>query len=220
MTCKIDFALLLHDEFDGAPINDAGVIFRHEGRVLTPIRKSEGFYVFCGLGLLETELEISRPRYLKKTKRIYKNRLDPGNPVEYIRLMREGNFSDCEWLHTSSPPNSKVFAVSGVKTQIKQHGEEKNLLSIPGGTAAMLVGRRFVADVKSGDTFLITRMVTPGVYLTSRDIPASGSAARHIARVYLSQSDSDGRCRIPVEHGQEITGTAYYDGGKKKWVYQ
>jgi hypothetical protein len=221
MTSKIDFALLLYDEFDGSPISDANILFRHEGRILPPIRKSDGFYVFCGLGIPEIELEISRPHYRKKTKRIYTNRLDPGNPVEHIRLMREGpgNFSDCQWLHTSCPPNSKVFAVCGVEMQIKQQENDKRLLVIPGSTAAMLVGRRFVPDVKNGETFIITQMVTPGVYLTSRDIPVLSKAARHIARVYLSESDSDGSCRIPVEHGQEIADTAYYDGGKKKWVY-
>ena len=53
LAAKVDFALLLYDEFDGAAINDANVVFRFEGRLVTPLRKREGFYVFRGLGLPE-----------------------------------------------------------------------------------------------------------------------------------------------------------------------
>ena len=219
LTVKADFALLLYDEFNGSPINDANVIFRHEGRGVMPIRKREGFYVFCGLGGEETELEIVRPHYKKKTKRIYKNRLDPGNPIVHVRLLREypGNFSDCEWLDVSSPPNSKVFALSGVEMQIKQQSGDHSLLTVLGSTSAMLVGRRFAPDVKNGETFVITRMTAPGVYLTNREVPISNKA--RIARAYLSESGPDGRCMIPVEHGQKVAGTAYFDGRKSKWVY-
>jgi hypothetical protein len=218
---KVGFALLLYDEFDGAPINDENVLFRHEGRIVTPLRKREGFYVFRDFGEAQTELEISRPHYRKKIKRIVKSDLEPGNPVMHTRLHRAhpGNFADNEWLCGNCPPNSEVIAFSRDKRKVKKHGEDS--LAILGGTAAALIGRRFAFDTKSGETFLLIRMTAPGIYLTGKNIHVSSSEAPgNIVRVYRSKSGPDGRYHIPVEFGQceNISGTAYYDRGKSKWV--
>ena len=220
---KVDFALLLYDEFDGSAIADASVLFRCDGRMVTPLRKKEGFYVFCGLGGAEISVEISRPHYHKKQKRILKNRLDPGNPVVRARLMREypGTFADCEWLHGDGPPNSEVLAFTQ-EEQIKlQVGEEdKSRLTVLGYATGNLVGRRFAPDKKSGDTFLITRMLAPGVYLADRALPFSPKGARPVIRAYLSRSGTDGRYHIPVEKGRGggVSDTAFYDRGREEWV--
>jgi len=220
----IDFALLLYDDFDGTPIRDANIIFRHEGRIVTPLRKREGFYVFCNLSGSEPELEINRPHYHRKLKRIIKNRLDPGNPVVSIRLIRKypGNFSDCDWLHGTGPPGGGVCAVSSVEIPIRQQTGDDGacLLSILGSTAARLVGKRFAVDAKSGETFLITRMTAPGMYLVQGAFPTAPKAARHMMRAYLSRIGSDGCWQIPVEfgHNDAMAGMVYHnDGGDSQW---
>ena len=220
---KVDFALLLYDEFNGSAIADASVLFRCDGRMVTPLRKKEGFYVFRGLGTAEINVEISRPHYHKKQKRILRNRLDPGNPVARARLMREhpGAFADCEWLHGNGPPNSEVLAFMQEEQMKLQVGEEdKSRLTVLGYATGNLVGRRFALDKKNGGTFLITRMLTPGVYLADRALPFSPKDARPIIWAYLSRSGTDGKYHIPVEKGRTsgISDTVFYDRGRGEWV--
>jgi hypothetical protein len=221
---NVDFALLLSDEFDGSPIADPSVLFRHGGRLVTPIRKREGFYVFCGLGGKDIELEISRPHYFKLRRRIVENCLDPGNPVETVRLTRRypGNFTGCEWVEGEAPPRSEVIAFAKEEVRL-QPGEEKNRLTILGQRAGRLIGRRFAFKGKPFETFLLKGMPAPGVFLADRNLdePAETGAERSLLRAYLSRTGCDGRYHIPVEAGRagKITGAAYYDGGEGKWVY-
>jgi len=217
---KVAFALLLYDEFDGSAITDASVLFRCDGRIVTPLRKKEGFYVFRGLDQPEIELEISRPHYHTKNKRVIKNCLDPGYPVERERLLRQypGRFSDCEWLHGDCPPNSEVLAFSEDEQARLQAGDDgKNQLTILGCAAGRLVGRRLALEKKSGETFLLTRMAAPGVYLTDRELASAPKGAWPVIRAYLSQSGSDGRYHIPVERGVSgrPTDLAYRGRGKE-----
>jgi hypothetical protein len=219
---KVDFALLLNDEFDGAPITDANVLFLHDGRIVTPLRKREGFYVFLGLGQPEIALKISRPHYHSVFKRVIKSGLDPGNPVEWVRLRRAYSdvFSDCDWLHGRAPPGAEVLAFS--KEELKlQIGEEQNRLTLLGQTAGRLLGRRFALTEKNPETFLLTQSPAPGVYLSDKALDAPRGFAQSAIRAYLSKSGSDGCYHIPIEHGQseKISGTAYYDRGKEQWVF-
>lgn len=222
---KVDFALLLYDEFNGAPITDPNVLFRWEGRNITPLRKREGFYVFCGLDCPEIALEISRPHYLKKNRRIIKNRLDPGNPVVRERLMRAypGTFSDCEWLHGTCPPDSEVLAFSDdeqIKLQIQE--DDGARIAVMGYATARLAGRRFAIERESGETFFFTQMLTPGVYRADRELPAALKGPRPAIRAWLSKSGPDGCYHIPVERGQAggFPATAFYREERGKWVFQ
>jgi hypothetical protein len=219
---KVDFALLRYDEFDGSAINDASVLFRYEGRLITPLRKREGFYVFRGLDVPEIDLEICRPHYHTAHKRILKSCLDPGYPVEKVRLTRSypGTFSDCDWFHGNAPPDTAILALAGeqLKAQI---GEEGNRITILGQSAGRLLGRRFAPEKGKGETFLLTALLAPGIYQMDRELPASKKGAFSIVRAYLSQSGSDGCYHIPVEYGHSglITATAYDERGNGKWVY-
>jgi hypothetical protein len=219
---KVDFALLLYDEFDGSPITDPSVLFRYEGRLITPLRKREGFYVFRGLDLPEIELEICRPHYHIQHKKIRKSDLDPHYPVEKVRLARTypGVYSDCAWIHGNAPPHAAVLAFAGeeLKAQI---GEEPNRITILGQTAGRLLGRRFAPEKGKGETFLLTSILAPGIYQTDRELPASKKGAFSIVRAYLSRTDPDGSYHIPVEYGHSelIRATAYEKGGNGKWVY-
>jgi hypothetical protein len=219
---QVDFALLLYDEFNGFAITDASVLFYHEGRILTPLRKREGFYVFRGLGIPEIDIEIRRPHYHPAHKRILKSCLDPGYPVEKVRLMRQhpGTFSDCDWFHGNAPPEREVLAFAGEELKAGV-GEERNRITILGQSAGRLLGRRFAPEKGKGETFLLTSLLAPGIYQADKELPASKKGAFSIVRAYLSRSGSDGWYHIPVEYGhsENITATAYDEGGRGKWVY-
>ena len=201
---KVDFALLLYDEFDGSAISDSNVVFRHEGKIITPLRKGDGFYVFCGIDRPEIEIAINRPHYHRKLKRVIKTRLDPGYPVVSVRLTREypGNFSDCQWLHGTGPPNSEVLAFwEDERLRLQSADEATSKLTIPRYVTGGLVGRRFTMSMKSGETFILTRMTAPGIYLADRKLPAPLSSGQPIIRAYRSVSGADGSYHIPIEHG-------------------
>jgi hypothetical protein len=220
----VDFALLLYDEFDGASINDESVVFRHGGKIVTPLRKPEGYYVFAGLLGDAPELLITRPHYRSQHKRIIKSRLDPGFPVERARLRRNypGNFADCEWLTGTTPPDSEVMAFAKEDVRL-QAAETADRLTIPGKAAGLLLGRRFAFELSPTETFLLVGMAAPGVYTAeyagTPQIPRDPKAA--LLRVYLTNSGPTGRYHIPVEPGQKerLTGTAYYDRGERQWVF-
>lgn len=223
---KVDFALLLYDEFDGAPSTDANILFRHEGRIVTPLRKREGFYVFRGLDVPDAELEINRPHYHKKRKHVIKNGLDPGYPVVRARLLREypGTFSDCEWLHGSCPPDSTVLALAeeeGLRLGSLEQDETGAKISLPGYGTRRLSGRRFTLNPKSGETFIISEMLSPGVYRIDKTPAGAYKSGCSIYRAYLSRGSPDGHYSLPVEkgHSGRITKAAYFDEENGKWVY-
>ncbi len=218
----VDFALLLYDEFNGAPINDESVLFKLEDRIITPLRKSEGFYVFGGLGNDEVEFTISRPRYQPICERIIKSGLDPGFPVKRVRLRRaySGTFSDCEWIAGDAPPGSEVLALAREELKL-QAAETNNKLTILGKAAGLLIGRRFSFEAAPTETFIITGMAAPGVYTTENAPNTPEITQSALLRAYIAKSGADGRYDIPVEHGHKdaLTGTAYYDRGESKWVF-
>ncbi|MCL2056101.1 MAG: hypothetical protein FWH02_02650 [Oscillospiraceae bacterium] len=217
---KVSFALLLYDEFDGAPITDPSVIFRWDGRLVTPLRKREGFYVFRGLEPNRAELEIERPHFHKTREYVDPGGLDPGYPVVRVRLARKfpGTFSDCEWLEGEYPEGCDVMAFAE-EARARFSAPEEDRVTVLNCPAALLIGRRFSLRPEKADTFLLTQSPAPGVYLADKKLP--GSVKQVYYRAYLSKCGPDGRYHIPVEFGQigKITGTAFYDKGVGKWVY-
>ncbi len=208
---SVDFALLLYDEFNGAAIADAGVLFRRGGSIVTPLRKREGFYVFRGLEGNEVELAIGRPHYLPMTVLIDKSRLPPGNPVESLRLRRAypGTFADCEWLHGEGPPDADVLALAPLEARV-QAGEGYDSLTILGLPAGLLLGRRFALEHAPAESFLLVETPTPGVYRANQPLAVGAGQAPGLLRAYLSQCGPNGRYHIPVEpgHSGSITGIA------------
>lgn len=220
---SVDFALLLYDEFDGSPIAGADVVFRREGGIVTPLRKRDGFYVFRGLNEPATRLEIRRPHYLPKYIVIEKSGLDPGFPAVHAGLLRkrDGVFADCDWVSGQCPPNSEVLVLceeGGLRLQT-QEADQKNL-SVLGFATSRLVGRRYACDTRLGETFRISEMLSPNLFLADRPLPLPPGKPRPLIRAYLSQSGPDGRYDIPVDKGRAgcITATAYCGEEGGEWV--
>ena len=215
---KVDFVVRLYDEFDGFKLTDGGVMFRCDGRQVTPLRKNEGYYVFHGLGATRVRLEISRPHYLPKFLDVDTSALAHSNPVLCVRLLRQysWHFSDCDWLHGTGPPDSEVLAFSQEEqVRFQTQAEGKNRLAVLGYGAGGYVDRRFAPAVGSGDTFLLTQMLAPGVYLADREVAASGPWP--VVRAHLSVSNGDGAYHIPVEAGQNIGDTVFFDKERRVW---
>ncbi|MCL2399877.1 MAG: hypothetical protein FWC91_09085 [Defluviitaleaceae bacterium] len=229
MKKKVDFALLLYDEFNGKPIAGAGSIFKIGEKYISPIIKKDGFYVFCELDMDEIVLEINRPHYRPQHEHIVLNQLDPAHPVARSRLLRKnsGIYPDCKWFYGEAEPESKVLIFAeteNIKATVSEAKEsdtiEKNVsrLTILGCPAAELVGKRFSFDTDSGDTFLITRSLWPGTYLSNCELPHGNSKSVYAA--YYSKAFVDGTICIPCDCPESIMKMLYCKKGRgsDKWV--
>lgn len=222
---SVDFALLLYDEFNGAKINDASVIFRTEGRMVTPLRKNEGFYVFRNMGKDALELEISRPRYLAHRLQLDKNTLDPLFPVVSVRLLRDhsNSFPDCEWIDGTCQNSTDVIALATHEPSVKIHSIEQQdagtTIGIQGFTVQRLLGYRFALG-EDKESFVISQKLSSNSYQTDSKLTRPHKAGEALSRVYLTKSDSKGNYHIPVELGQKarITKVFQQDKEKSKWV--
>lgn len=223
ITHRVDFALLLYDEFDGALINDVNVQFTYDGRPITPLRKPDGHYVFGAFEEEAPSLTVQRPRYLPATVRVNKAALPREKPVLPLRLLREhsGYYRDCVWIEGQAPPGAQVLALAPKPSFIlrsAQQQEGATALSVSGGGSAHFVGRRFAAE-NSQDSFIITKMLTLNDFLADA-MPKPASGSKPFVRAYLSQSGKDGHFHIPVDECPDgYPKTAHiYDKEKKKWV--
>lgn len=219
---RVSFALLLYDEFDGSPIRDSGVVFRAGGRIVTPLRKREGFYVFCGLEPL-LQLEILRPHFHRESVGICRAELDPAYPLVRVRLLRAGAgmFPGCRWLQADCPEGSEVLAYGEelARASAVEADEKGARLILTGFTTAVVTGKRLALDRNSGETFVATELLSPNAYRIDR-VPKSfprGGAAVH--RAYLSRGDPGGVCCIPVEAGDgDLSQAIYRAKGEAQWV--
>ena len=218
----VDFALLLYDEFDCKEIGDANVAFRHNGRLLTPIRKRDGVYVFSGINENEITLEIFRPHYLPRRKTIVKSMLPPDNPLVKDRLLRTypGNYGDCDWVHGSGPPGTSVLALAQKPVKFFISEESDHQITVLGHPANSLVGKRFARNQKAIESFLILRTISPGIYLTDRALTPDNENPPTAVKAYLSQSREDGSYHIPVENAPDSSEkiTVYYQKERGIWV--
>jgi hypothetical protein len=221
ITNEVRFALRLYDDFDGALINDAGVRFEVNGVRMVPLRKKDGYYVFCGAVSLPAAVTIERAHYLPTTLTVYKE--DESVPIEDVRLMRKapGVWRDCVWLQASVLANTDVIAL-GEREVFRIHAtaEEEGVpqITLAASTFAPLPGRRFCAAGDADDSFLVLRMAAPGRYECDR-LPKAGTKGSYV-RAFCSRSDDKGLALVPVEDGEARPKQIQYKREAKKWAQQ
>jgi hypothetical protein len=236
---KVDFALSLFDDFDGVRINDNSFTFIIDGQVFKPIRKSDGFYVFCGLninGVLdgifnEISLQIKHPHYHEHHENFILNSETSTSTlfrIIKIRLQRKysGRYRDCEWfehINHSVPANSDVIGFAKVTDKagkdVPVDSDTESLWISNAHPRYPLLGRRFALnpEINSEPTFIITQKA-PNMhkYLIEGNIPAVKS---HILyAVYYSKTGPDGVLCIPHVHCERIIRYAYRERGMNEWV--
>jgi len=204
-----EYALLLYDEFNGVMISDSSVVVSEGGRILSPLRKPDGFYVILKNEFVAAEstykkLEIARPHYFKKTVEFDVASLDPSFPTVSVRLHRRypGTFADCGWVHGVFRPKTTVFVSDELKN-VKVGAADDGKYMIMGCTAGRLIGKRFSFNADGRDSFLITGSTAAGVYRATCKSTEKTGKSQALYAVYTSFCGADGKYSIPVESGRE-----------------
>lgn len=83
---RMAFALRLVDDFTGQCIRKKGFLFSVEGRVIHPVEKDEGLYLFMEPQESVTRVRIESTDYHSCSVLIEKKQLNPDEPVADVRL--------------------------------------------------------------------------------------------------------------------------------------
>ena len=224
---KIAFALRLVDDFSGQCIRKGGILFSSGGKVVHPVEKAEGLYIFLEPQERETRVFIEGPDYHACSVLVQKELLDPEEPVADVRMHllpgREHSrlrgwltgSIEAASMKTVSMEAEKEFpgevyakksSPTGLAFRECQHVEGGCWASFQGFTKEKLTGRTYVLD--DGN------LQAPFVIVEKRGIneyrieplgisPDKIRAGTPLVRLYRSVTDRRGVYAIPVDAGEE-----------------
>ena len=223
------FALLLRDDYSGAPIADGGQLFLVNGRPARPIRKPEGFYVFLAppgpVPDAESRwtVQIESPRHFPRTVHISAPQLDPHMPLCTVQMYRRPHtgFSDCAWLEAAAPPGTLAVALYGPDPPLAlaRFSPDGTGLYLQGYAAANLLWRRLcVGEGQDAELFTLTARRTDGGYGIDHSPAREHPAGTPVYLAACGPAGAGGRCSIPVRPGSGAPLTVrIYDEEAMRW---
>ncbi len=222
----VNFAVILHDDFTGRTILKGGHVFKVNDRIVTPISKEEGFYVFCGLEGTVFHLSISGGKYMEEMLTIDTKKGDSMPQITQIRLFRryQAGFSDCEYIEGVHAPNKTVYAIKQGKGAMKLISSSKD----EGITSVTLSGyfytpaeqTRFIIGKDTNRECFITDAVQEDKsYKIHGSFKRTHKNGSPVCRAYAARCDANGRFFIPVDRGESalIKEVLFYEEGDEKW---
>lgn len=154
---RMAFALRLVDDFTGQCIRKKGFLFSVEGRVIHPVEKDEGLYLFMEPQESVTRVRIESTDYHSCSVLIEKKQLNPDEPVADVRLYGKpgrGHPYPHEYLtgkiessRTAFP--AEVYAArtrpTGLIFREYRKGPDGEWIFFQGFTKENLIGKPFMA---------------------------------------------------------------------------
>ena len=95
---KIAFALRLVDDYSGKDIRKNSFLFSIGERVVHPIEKENGLYIFLEPQEAVTRIHLEGPDYHACTVQVEKKLLSQEEPVAEVRMYRKPGRGGCEYL--------------------------------------------------------------------------------------------------------------------------
>ena len=215
---KIAFALRLVNDFTGQCIRSKGFLFSIGGRVVHPVEKEEGLYLFMEPQEPVTRVFIESPDYHSCSIRIEKKVLNPEEPIADVRLYGKpgrGQNMICEFLTGKIAEKkvtfpAEVYAVrtkpTGLVFREYRKGPDGEWIFFQGFTKENLIGKTYmVSSGKQTVSFIPMekrgineyRIEPVGVF------PEKLKEGAPIERIYRSVTDGAGAYAIPVDSGEE-----------------
>jgi len=228
-TLQVDFALSLRDDFNGIRIKDDNCTFAINGQVFKPMRKPDGFYVFCGLGIDKIFLQVNHFHYHEYHEVFTLGSVDDASyRIKEVRLCRKYSamHKNCEWYEVTGhhlPANSEVLAFarmedhSGNDIIVDVDAESIRVMNSTSSPVSSLVGRRFTINLEDASTFFVTHKA-PDMYkyYIKGGIPPP-SEFQVLYAVYRSIIESDGTLFIPHITTESIFKFMYKERESDKW---
>ncbi|MDO4261626.1 MAG: hypothetical protein Q4C82_06070 [Eubacteriales bacterium] len=214
---KIAFVLRLVDDFSGACIRSSRFRFSVGERIVHPVEKAEGLYVFLEPQQEETRVYIEGSGYHSCSILVKKSLLDPEEPVADVRMYAQagGGLPGCEYLcGTLAPPGgglpAQVYArrtrPTGLTFREYRPDGESCILYFQGFTKENLLNRPYELGEGDDRTILVlTEKRGIGEYRAELEgkPPDGVRAGEPLVRIYRSVTDRFGAYAIPVECGEE-----------------
>lgn len=215
---KIAFVLRLVDDYSGQCIRKKKFTFCIGGRVVHPVEKEEGLYVFLEPQEDQTRIWIESTDYHSCSVLIEKKLLDPAEPVADVRLYGKPgkNFPyACGLLMGVLEKPGCSFPVEVYARRSRPTGlvlkECRNLegtywLFFQGFTRENLIGRPCVlGEGEQAVTFILTEKRGINEYrMELEGKPPDGlKEGTPLQRIFRSVTDASGAYAIPVDCGEE-----------------
>ena len=215
---RMAFALRLVDDFTGQCIRKKGFLFSVEGRVIHPVEKDEGLYLFMEPQESVTRVRIESTDYHSCSVLIEKKQLNPDEPVADVRLYGKpgrGHPYPHEYLtgkiesgRTAFPAEVYVARTrpTGLIFREYRKGPDGEWIFFQGFTKENLIGKPFMAGSGS-ETARFIPMEKRGINEYRIEpvgtFPAKLKEGAPITRIYRSVTDGAGAYAIPVDPGEE-----------------
>lgn len=214
---KIAFALRLVDDFSGHCIRKKKFTFVISGRVVHPIEKEEGLYVFLEPQEKETRVWIDGPDYHSCSVEIQKELLNPEEPIADIRLYGKAgkDFPYTCGVYSGQLEREKIRLPAEIYVKkskptglvLKEYRESAgHWLFFQGFTRENLIGKPYVlGSGKEAVPFIIAEKQGINEYRVEllENLPNHLKAGTPLERIYRSVTDEKGSYSIPVECGEE-----------------
>lgn len=220
ISMRIAFVLQLLDEFTGKSLTNAGVVFYEGDRVVSPVKKPDGMYVFLDEFDTECTISIVCAGFHDKVLTIDRNTLDKVNPIIVVRLFGKpgGAFSYRYGLSTGTIKKEKglafpaeVYAVRKKPFNLffKSYREEegKHILVLQGFCLEPLIGLAFrMGEGKEASEFIVKEKVGSNEYcicpIGNKSVQIKQGSP--LFRIYRSVTDEKGNYSIPIDEGVEF----------------
>ena len=214
---KIAFVLRMINDFSGNSIKEKGFTFVINDRVVHPVVKEEGLYVFLEPMENNTRVVIKSPFYHSCSVTIDKRTLDPQEPVAEVRLYEKagkqisrmagvftGILDKCKNCPTEV--YAKKSSPLGLTVREYRNIEGEHWIFFSGFTKESILGKTWLLDDFENPTVVILQEKR-GINEYRAEIVCGKiekiRSGTPIFRVYRSVTDRFGAYAIPVESGEE-----------------
>ena len=211
---KIAFALRLVDDYSGKDIRKNSFLFSIGERIVHPVEKENGLYIFLEPQEAVTRVHLEGPDYHPCTVQVEKKHLSPEEPVAEVRMYRRPGRGGCEYLEGQLPKEDAPFPrkvcflrekPTGLTFRdLRRMGEEYWFL-FQGFTREDLTGKPCMLENR-GEFFPFVIMEKRGIneYRVEPEEkpPEQLEKGGALVRIYRTGTDQNGAYAIPVGPGE------------------
>ena len=214
---KIAFALRLLNDFSGNSIKEKGFTFYINERIVHPVAKEDGIYIFLEPMEASTRVVIEHSNYYPCSVVVQKKLLNPEEPVADVRLYEKAGkrFSTSVGIYTGIYETDKkipleVYAKksSALNLTVREYRaiDDGHWILFSGFTKEQILGKTWLLEDKENPVILILQEKR-GINEYRAEIisgePDKIRSGTPIRRIYRSVTDRLGAYAIPVESGEE-----------------
>ena len=221
---KVAFVLQMIDDFSGQYIKEKGFQFYIGKRIVSPIQKRDGMYIFLEPQEEETRIIIQSTYYHPCSILVRKKFLNPAEPVLEVRLYRKAGtiISSNVKLLSGEIENRQRIPIevyakkknpAGISFKEYKNIDGEHRVWFSGFTKDNLIGKTCLLNHEENLLFLILQE-KKGMNEYQVDIisgePEKIKKGTPLYQIYRSVTDCNGKYNIPVENTEDTENTEVF----------